>query len=554
MNYIQKTKQLMSRKNDHTRALWGVGLAFVLVVFYFQLFAAKPFNSDTANALLVAKDMAAGNWRLHGWYLPPDNYWGLDQALVALFWIITSNGLLTLRLASAVEWTGLMVLSSYLATRPRPSIQAMSILAALLLVPVFGPITANSYFWLPGHVLTTFAMLLTVILGDRILKDTSNWVWVVLFMVVTIDCAASDPFFQFILTLPFLIALALNEARLRPRLGLGFLFLACIAVGMFLVEINIAWGGFVRGAPDMPRFVTATYIPSAIINVILALFGILGCYPQHLSIFSAILAVLRIPLLFLITLPALKCLRHIKKLDFIDTTLLFIIGANICAVIVAPEIRDQGGERFLLPAWVAGSILAARFMRKDKAITTYCFSTAALTLCAAIVVLARTPNGQVPVSEREMAYIRALDMHRLTRGYAYYWRASDTTVATDGKIRIVAVAPSARRALIPYDWFSRKGWYSGDPKSHRFFVSLPEDSKPCPLEIVADTFGKPSSIFRTRYSPARSRGTAAKSLDIVTYVYNHPLPPLPQAAIKEQTYRCDLINDEKKFQTKDSLR
>ncbi len=540
----------MSRQYDGTHALLGVGFSFVLVVFYFQLFAVKPFNSDTANALLVAKGMAAGNWQMHGWYLPPDNFWGLDQALAALFFIITSNGILTLRLASVFEWTGLMVLSTYLGTRPRPSTQAMSILAVLLLVPVFGPITADSYFWLPCHVLTVFSMLLTVVLGDQILKDTSNsWGWVFLFMVVTIDCAASDPFFQFILTLPFLIALAFNEARLRKRLSLGFLFLACVAVGMFLVQMNTAWGGFVRVAPDVPPFVTAKYIPSATLNVILAWLGVLGCYPQYLSIFSALLAVLRIPLLFFITLPALNCLRRIKTLDFIDTTLLFIIGANICAVIVAAQIRDQGGERFLLPAWVAGSILAARFMRKDKIITIYCFSTAALTLLAAIVSLAHSPDGQVPVSEREMAYIKALSRHHLTRGYSYYWRASDTTVATDGRIRIVAVRPSTCGTLVPYDWLSTKRWYSGDPKSHSFFVSLPEDGKLSPLKIATNTFGKPSNMFRIRYTPAVSPSMAQKSLDVVTYVYNHPLPPLPRGTIKGSTQRCASVNDEEKVRT-----
>lgn len=512
---------------DYTRSwlLWAAG-SILLLLTYYHIFVLEPVNSDTANALLAAQNMAAGNWRLHGWFMAPDNYLGLDEVSYALIWRLTDNAFLTLRLVPALQWTGLMMLATYLGTRHERTVQSLAILSVVLLVPVFGPMTGHLYFQAPFHIPTTICMLLVVSFSNFLLTSRRpKWLWASLLAIITIDASFSDPFFQFILTIPLLLALWLTRSAASRRIAI--LYLVCVVSGMVLLHVNTATGGFTQPMSNVPRFIALHDIPAEIGRTMQAWLGILGYSPADQPVLPRLLTILRIPLVLLLLLPLLGCVRRIRTLDFIDLCLLLIVGANLGAVIVTSAISDVSTERYLLPAWVCAAILAAKFARKDTVITAYCLALAGWALGAGFLRLTHAPEAGIRFSAGEAPYIAALRARGLTRGYAGYWQASDTTVATGGEIKIRTLVLGKNGKLGAYDWFARKDWYNGAPHSARFFVSTAAGSSwPRPATILA-TFGTPDAIFVTRNVAATSTGSIRRNIE--TYIYDRPLPAMKPA-------------------------
>ena len=501
--------------------LWVAGFG-VLTLIYLHVFVMEPVNSDTANALLAAQDIAAGNWRLHGWFMAPDNYLGLDETLYALIWSLTGKAFLTLRLVPAIQWAGLMVLACYLGMRAEAPLQSLAILAALLVVPVFTPFTAHVYFQAPFHIPTTICMLLTVMLCDRLLKaGRLEWKWAGPLALITVNAAFSDPFFQFTLTFPLLFALWGSRAAVYQRIAL--LYLLCVACGMLLVHMNAATGGFTLPYTNLPRLAAVQYIALEIKGTTLMWLGLLGCIPFEQPFWLAIYAVMRAVLILFLFYRALRLVRRIHALEFIDLCLLLIIGGNIGELIFTKSISFLLTQRFLLPAWVCCAILAAKLARKDKVVAGYCVILASLAFAVCLVNLARAPGASIRFSPGETSYITALEAKGLFHGYAEYWQASDTTVATNGKIDIAAIHLVKDRKLEAYDWFAKQSWYDGGAANRPFFVSVSGNLLRLQPGAVFTTFGKPDEIFTTpgaAYFPGSDQG------DLITYVYNRPQPAL----------------------------
>ncbi|MBU6419283.1 MAG: hypothetical protein KGQ79_06085 [Proteobacteria bacterium] len=498
-------------------------LTFGLVLFYYQIFVIEPVNSDTANAMLVAQDLASGNWRLHGWFMAPDNFLGLDEVFYALIWRITHDTFLTLRLVPVLQWSGLALLAIFLATRSRFLFQSLFILSATFLVPVFGPYTEHLYFQAPFHVLTTICMILAVMLCGRLCEaGRLDWLWTGIFAFIVIDAAFSDPFFQFILTGPLLLALWICKPPSFRQIAL--LYLVCVVCGMLLERLNILTGGFTQPATNIPALASLSAIPGEIYRTALLWPVVLGCFPSGQPLWLMILAGLRIPLILLLFVPVFQCALSFRKLEFTDLCLLLIVIANMCAVVFTNASADISTARFFLPAWVCASILAAKFMRKHTAIAGYSLIISALALAVCVMKIGQFSEKSVRFLSQDGGYIAALETRGLTRGYAGYWQASDTTVATGGKIKVAAVILDQQGHLSAYDWFAKQSWYKGDAASTRFFVSTSNDrGGPNPKAIIA-MFGKPDDVFVVE--GVKNQVTDPKTGEIITYVYNRAQPSI----------------------------
>lgn len=496
-------------------------LAFGLVLFYYQIFVIEPVNSDTANALLAAQDIASGNWRLHGWFMAPDNYLGLDEASYALIWSITHNTLVTLRLVPVLQWSGLAFLAARLTTRGGFSFQSVFILAATLLVPAFGPYSEHLYFQAPFHVPTTICMILSVMLCGSLYKTGRlDWLWTSIFALIVIDASLSDPFFQFILTGPLLLALWICKPPSYNQIAL--LYLVCVICGMLLERLNILTGGFMQPATNIPVLASPLAIPGEIYRTTLLWLVVLGCFPSDQQFWPMILAGLRIPLILLLFVQILQCARSLRRLEFTDLCLLLIIIANMCAVGFTNASAYILTSRFFLPAWVCASILAAKFIRKHTAIAGYSCIISVLALAICILKIGRFPEKSVHFLCQDGGYLAALEARGLTRGYAGYWQASDTTVATGGKIKVAAIILDQQGHLSAYDWFAKQSWFKGDTASTRFFVSTSNFRGGPNSEAIIAMFGKPDGIFVVQGT--KNQADNLPSGEIITYVYNRAQP------------------------------
>lgn len=495
--------------------------ACAMAGFYILLFPLQPVNADTANCLLAAQDMVAGNWRLHGWYMASDTYWGLDELSYAAIWSLTRNSFLTLQLVPALQWTVLACLALYLGTRPRVALRAPIIIATILLIPVFGPFTAHLYFQAPFHIPTTCCMLATVLFCARLLQHggrRSSWAWAL--AVTAFDAALSDPFYQFILSLPLIIALV----RFRQTGGIRILtiYLSCVVAGMALCHINTLTGGFTQPKSNIPALLMIQGLPFSIAKLITLWANILGLTTTGLTGWAWFMAVARLPLLLIMLPPLWFCLSHLRKLSFEDLCFFLIILSTCAAVALTNLFGDYMVARFLLPAWVCSAILAARLGTSDRIKTNYTALLGVSALAVCVLNLTQAPQLSPQFTQGEADYIAALNARGLTQGYSEYWQASDTRVATRDAIHVAAISVTYDGSFTAYDWFTKRNWYNGNAANTRFFVTIPVSEKKFLMRSAL--FGQPVDQFISHGMTYNDMNDATE--DMITYVFPGPMPPM----------------------------
>ncbi|HQU04026.1 MAG TPA: hypothetical protein PLT25_04840 [Acidocella sp.] len=435
----------------------------------------------------MSQDMVAGNWRLHGWWMAPDNYIGLDELVFAAVWAVTHNAVLTIRLAAIIAWIGLGIVMVILgAGMRRGRLMGLLVLLAMILIPNTGAYAANFYFNAPLHVLTVMCIFLVVMIVDAMLARVSvPWgLWFTL-LILTTDAAFSDPFFIYVGALPIVVALMLM--RTKPgaiRLKIVSLLAFGVAMAKLLVWLNQWTGGF-TALPletNIPQLADLFRTAGFMGPVLLSIFG---CVPLGGGFFGLAVALLRLPLICFAVVNCYRMLRvyapilsnrfsSASYLSFIDITLCLIIVFDVSAVVFGNLFQEYSCVRFFLPAWVAVSILAARHIIISKTTVTY---FAVVSLASVVMAFAKISEIQVPVNfpSDTIALVDALEKHHLRYGYAGYWQASDATIASGGAIVARAFLAHQVKPVSPYRFFAKSDWYEGKPEVSQYFIAVPND-------------------------------------------------------------------------------
>jgi hypothetical protein len=338
-------------------------------LFYIRLSGLFPGIADSANALLAGQDMAAGNIRLRGWWLAPDNYWGLDEALLALVYAFTHNAALTLRLVPAINLDCLA--GCILALLPRQSFwQRFFVVTAFILIPSIHGEILYFLFLAPFHVLTAACIMLSIWLSARILEGSGrDYPYFLPLVLVVIDAAASDPLFYYLGCLPIVLALiAVQTANWKQRAKIILLIMLCAYLGHLIPDLNERHGGFIYWRLG-DRFHLGAGAMVSLLQLGQTILQTLGAWPGQGDVLGA---VIRLPLLGVAIFSAysvgLAWILHFKTPVgrapvFIDLALLLVMGADLGAMWVQTVNPDGADARFLLPAWAAAAALAARYYK-----------------------------------------------------------------------------------------------------------------------------------------------------------------------------------------------
>jgi hypothetical protein len=483
--------------------------AALLLVIYVRLFTFWPINSDQANVMLAAMDMDSGNWRLHGWTLPPDSFWGLDIPTLGVIWSFTHNAVFTERFVPALEWLILGGVILGLASSGRKSnwTSCLFFLLAIFFLPTLAKGTILFISDAPTHTLTAACILGAIWLAHSMLKAPpgARSTQAILYGLVTVDAAASDPMFVMLGVLPILAALAFADFPVgAPRIRLAVYTVALTAAGRLLITLNTATGGFHPSATDF-MFVDFFDIPRSVGILLKSILDILNCDPFGFSVHQRLTQLLRLPLLLLVCIVFYRTAKRLfisvktpspqnRAPAFIETALCLVIAADIASMLVSATVVDINNVRFLLPAWAAIAVLVARTANFNAGTQLYCAVLAVIALGADLdslhAIRHKAPPAFAAIDENLAACLETL---HLPQGYGTYWRASSVTLAAQRKVSVRALNIDGAGNVVPMLWVSTTAWYHPLPAGSSFFVITEANDASLPRENVLAAFGPPQS-------------------------------------------------------------
>jgi len=496
-----------------------VGITLLLTYVYYWAFAEYPGNSDTAGGYLAASDMAAGNWRLKGWWWGSDSFWTSDLAFEAALIALFGNHPIIMMLSSAFDWAGVVVLSvvasgagaskSRFALLPVVAIVALPILRnnPPMNLIVLSPIHIGSIIYILAMfllapiastgrrpVLATIALGLTTFLG--VLGDP----------LVLIIGAGS-------------ISLVLALGALKHKDWRKALVLAAVVGAALLAKYVVAWNqahGGIRLAPTPLDFVKVEDLPRNIYLTFNSFLVLTGSNFFGRSLGAAILYLIRIPLLlamcWVLWVASHRFVRYVRGTDeapepaLIDQLLLVAAVIDILSAASSSILSNVDTARYFIPSVIFLAILMGRTLAPVRSVVAYGSLAVGATVALLGYGYAVARPAPTLLYPHQQALADLLVQQHLTDGYASYWSASIITVGTRSAARVRTVAVCADPVgcgksvgkVVPVFLIGKDGWYSGFGHRDRpFFVVI--DKVPSGQALlegpVTATFGAPSRRY-----------------------------------------------------------
>jgi hypothetical protein len=513
------------------RARWRrAGPALFLLVLaalftaYLRLSQTYPENSDEANILLMASDLAHGNWNLSGWNVSDVPFITTELPEIALLVRLLGLHLSTAHVAAALTYTLVVALAMLLArgqARGRPAVTRMAVALAILLAPQPG-VGVFVLIFSVGHIGTAAPVMLAWLVLDRglpaaggpVRRPRRRWPRPAAVGGLLAWALMADPLVLVIAVVPVLAVCALRvvpdllswiqnggglrrlphalarrglEASLAAAAGLAYLVawwgarLLRAAGGYaqhpvpFTLDPAGSWYGHARvAAHGLLEMFGAFFIPGNAINYLGP--GDSVAAPPLSGLAEAV-AVTRLGCLALAAGGACVVARRFFRpdADLVSQLLLAGAAANLAAYLPsslaghtalnAREFAPVLPFAAVLAARALGGRLGARLSGRLGADRVLAASLAALFAwyCAGLAHQAAAPAAPSPFARLE-AFLR---QHHLTDGIGGYWDASVITVDTGGAVTIRAVTQGC---LQPYAWESRPAWYDPAARSATFVL------------------------------------------------------------------------------------
>jgi hypothetical protein len=490
-----------------------------LFAAYLRLSKTYPENSDEANILLMAGDLAHGNLLLSGWNVSDVPFITTELPEIALLVKLFGLHLSTAHIAAALTYTVVVATALVLAKGRARGVRAvarMGIALAILLAPQPG-VGVFVMIFSVGHIGTAAPVMLAWLVLDRWGPAASaaarparrRWLLPATVGVLLAWALMADPLVAVIAVAPVLVvgplrvvpdltsgiqnggglrgmahALARRwlEASLALAAALAYLAAWCggrllhAAGGYteqpvpFALDPVSTWYGHARiVAHGLLEMFGAFFIPGNAINHLGP-----GDYvaAPPLSGLAEAVAVTRLACVAVALWGAWAIARGFfrRDADLVSQLLLAGIVANLAAY-VASSLADHTAlnAREFAPVLPLAAVLAARMLgdrigRRVAGSRLIAVPLVALLgwYCVGLAHQAAAPAAPDPFARLE-AFLR---QHHLTNGIGGYWNSSVITVDTGGAVTIRAVTQGC---LQPYAWESKPAWYA-PPKRTASFV------------------------------------------------------------------------------------
>ena len=516
----------------------------VLFVVYLRLSQTYQADSDSANILLMARDLLHGNLLLHGWYMSDVSFYPTELPQYALLESFLGPHFATAHVAAAMTYTLVFLLAVILArsgSSGRAAWIRTLIAVGILLAPQFGA----GVFALDlsvGHIGTSIPLMLTWLVLDRM---RPGWRVPVITAVLLAWVLVADPIVYIVGVGPLGVVAAARVIRdwrnaadgwrhgwrrrlaaARYDLSLGAASVAAIVIAWIVNNVLSALGGFTVNR--LPFYFTAW---SDMKHNVQAFWKILVIYGANVDGASGIwlaLAILHLVSVVVVGWACCRVFRRFFAVSLVDQVLAVAIVLNIVLYGFTNAASEAAHEVAVIGPF--GAVLAARVLVGvgDPAVTGRRVKAERVTgrrvavgriarrsgygrsrrvrlaaWVAGITVLAGYAAGlgyelvqpSAPPANTKLASF--LLAHDLRYGLSGYWTSSSVTVDSDGKVQVRALA---KASVVRDQWMSDVGWY--DPNTHYAnFIVL--DTGPGfmnrwePLALVTRYFGHPARVYLT---------------------------------------------------------
>ncbi|GAA4496816.1 hypothetical protein [Gluconacetobacter tumulicola] len=491
-----------------------------LTWIYYWAFAEYPGNSDTAGGYLAAADMAAGNWRLKGWWWGSDTFWTSDLAFEAALIALFGNHPIIMMLSSAFDWAGVVVLAA-VATGAGVSRFRFALLpvAAIVALPILRNNPPMNLIVLSpihiGTIIYILAMFLLVPIASTVGRKSK--IATIALGLTTFLAVAGDPLALVIGV--GAISLVMAIGALKRRNGGKAVVLATVVAAALLAKYFVAWNqahGGIRVASTPLTFVSVEDLPRNLyltFNSFLVLTGT-NFFGRGLS--GAILFLVRLPLIlamiWVLWTAFRRIVRYVRGADeapeptLIDQLLLAGAVIDIVSATFSSLLVNVDTARYFIPAIIFLAILMGRTLPPVRSVVAYGCLTVGATIALLGYGYAVARPAPTLLYPRQQALADLLIRQHLTDGYASYWSASIITVGTRGAARVRTVAACTDPVgcgksvgkIVPVFLIGNENWYSGFGRRDRpFFVVVDKFPVAQALLVapVTATFGAPTHRF-----------------------------------------------------------
>jgi hypothetical protein len=205
-----------SSRTATRRWRWAAVAVFLLVVvvlFDAFLHLSKTYaeNSDEANILLMADDMAHGNFSLAGWNVSDVPFITTELPQIAVLVVLFGLNLNTAHIAAAMTYTLVVVAAMLLAkgrARGWPAVARMALVLGIMIAPQPG-VGIFVLIFSVGHIGTAFPIMLTWLVIDWLTPPggatfRQRWYLPVIVAVLLAWALMADPLVLIVAILPML--------------------------------------------------------------------------------------------------------------------------------------------------------------------------------------------------------------------------------------------------------------------------------------------------------------------------------------------------------------
>lgn len=476
------------------RSAWAK-VAAGIVVLYVALWldSAHVFagNSDGATVILEGHSIASGNLLLSGWSLSLDSFWGIDTVFYALASdLVGIRGYLLHAVPAAIALC-VVAVGAIMARDARE--QGRGLAGMVAAVALLGaPTGALSAVYLTGplHVGTALWALIAFF---ALRRGRFGWGWALAVAVLTFGLLGD------LLTLPLGVAPVigvgiLEMVRYRSwRHGIHSVSAGVAALGLAKVmrAVLLAAGTFSIAKANSPAPVNQVPVNLEHLPTFAAwLFGLVanafdrtpvptGVALSHgLGLFVVVGSVLLAALGLLEGLWRGKAAKHARSRAKyrLDDFLVVAFMADVTTFVLITPNNDPSYARYLTPAYIFGSILAARIvtriaLRRGATVGGRIAGAVALVATGgyAAGLLSEVVAPTAPNSAVQLAGF--LKSHHLHLGVGDYWSSSITTVLSNNKVVVRPVVANNYGHVVRYGRQSSAHWYKG--KTFQFLVYNP---------------------------------------------------------------------------------
>jgi hypothetical protein len=492
----------------------------VLTLFYIRIFGPIVQQSDFASIFLAGRDMLAGNWRLKGWWLPPDPFWTTDIPIYGLAGLIFGLDPKVLVYVPALLWSAVTVAACAVAVargEKRGRLWALPVILTLLGLPLLrSSMVMVQVAHAPMHMASLLLILATFVMAAGAIergvfpsKTTLGCLGGTTFLAV-----AGDPLVVVVGVLPIAGATAICLYRpLASRLAVvGTVLIASITANIAL-KANEYSGGFAVMHTLTLGFVFASY-PQFVANIsyiaqnLLRIFGawffdahVVYASPELLRLVLLLLAVVIVSRavkrsLAEFGLTGLARIPSCVRITPLNAMLMLGIVLDVLAVLVSRVVFDDySAARYLFPTLVFGAILVAR----EAGSWPWVRMVAAAALVSSVFAVVQTyrngPQQMVlaPPGIRQLA--SWLEEHKLAAGYGPFGTAALVTTLSKGEVNMRAIGRDGRGGVDMMRWLTSAAWYPTPINSRKPAFIVVEKNAPAAAfreSEVVSTFGQPN--------------------------------------------------------------